>query len=157
MKKDSASKAEFDKNWYDVWMKQSTEFFEIADKNLKDMFAKNTPVNPENHMKQVQQWLDMWKNHWQSTILNEKQKTLENYWKIMAKMCNDASDLMVEEWTKRAREQNPVKNIHELYELWLNCCNEIYQKSTHTKSYQDAYGEFMNAALDFWKSAIPKK
>ena len=34
------NKIEFDTNWYELWMKQSKEFYESAEKNLKDMFNK---------------------------------------------------------------------------------------------------------------------
>lgn len=157
MEKDKSKNMNFDTNWYDLWMKQSKEFFETADKNLQGVFGKGSSANPEDHLKQIQQWLDVWKNQWQFTQLNEQQKAFENYWKTMAKMCSDASDMMVAEWIKRSHEHNPIKNTRELYELWLSCCHEIYQKSTHSQAYQDTYGEFMNAALKFWKSAIPPK
>lgn len=152
-----AKKANFDSNnWYELWMKQSKEFFETADKNLKDLFNKGAFVNPEDHLKQIQEWMDTLKNQWQFNQLNDQQKAFENYWKTMMKMCNDASDMMLQEWIRRSRDQHPVKSIHELYELWLNCCHEIYQKSTHSKTYQETYGEFMNAAMKYWKSTMPK-
>lgn len=144
--------------WYDLWMKQSKEFFESANNNLKNMFdqEKESYLNPEEHIKQIQEWLETLKNQWQFIQLNEQQKAYETYWKMMNKMCAEASDMMLSEWMKKTREHQPIKNIHELYELWLNCCNEIYTKAMHSKSYQEAYGEFMNAALKFWKSATPR-
>lgn len=149
-------KSEFKNEWYDLWTKQSQEFFETADRNLKDMFGKNTFPNPEDHLKQIQKWLDSLKTQWQFTQLNEQQKMYENYWKMMSKMCSDASDMMVNQWIKRNREHDPVKNTRELYELWLNCCQEIYEKSMHSESYQKAYGDFMNSAIKYWKSVTPK-
>lgn len=149
-------KFDFNIGWYELWMKQSKEFFETADKNLKDMFSKGTPVNPEEHMKQIRQWLDSLKNQWEFIQLSDDQKAMQTYWKNMTKMCLDASDKMLEEWIKRSREKDPVKSVRELYEIWLNCCHEVYQKSLQSKTYQDAYGEFMNAAFKFWKAGMPK-
>ncbi len=149
-------KAKFEHNWYDLWTKQSKDFFDSADKNLKDLFGKSTTVNPEDHLEKIQQWLDTLKNQWRFIELNQQQKAFENYWKTMSKMCNEASDMMLQEWIKRSRGQQPIKNVHELYELWLNCCHDIYDKSTHAKSYQDTYGEFVNAAMKFWQSTMPK-
>jgi hypothetical protein len=149
-------KAEFKTNWYDLWMKQSKEFFDTADKNLKDLFNKSTFPNPEDHLKQIQKWLDALKTQWQFTQLTDQQKMYENYWKMMSKMCSDASDMLVGQWIKRNREQDPIKNTRELYELWLNCCQEVYEKAMHSAAYQKAYGDFMNAALKYWKSAMPK-
>lgn len=144
------------RNWYELWMNQSKAFFESADKNLKDVFGQGAGANPEEHLKQIQQWLETLKNQWQVTQLTEQQKHYAEYWKTMSKMCSDANDMLLNQWIKRTREKHPIQNTHELYELWLNCCSEVYQKAMHSKSYQDAYGEFMNAALQFWKNAIPK-
>lgn len=147
---------DFNTNWYDLWMKQSKDFFTSADDNLKDMFSKGTYANPQDHLEQINEWLEKLKHQWEFTQLTEEQKVYQTYWKTMSKMCSDASDMMVEQWIKRSQEKNPIKTVHELYELWLNCCHEIYQKSVKSKAYQDAYGEFMNAAFKFWKSAMPK-
>ncbi len=142
--------------WYDLWMKQSKEFFDSANKNLQDMFEPGAFAKPEDHLKQINQWLETLKNQWKFTQFSEQQKAYENYWKMMSKMCNDASDMMLDKWMERSREDKPIKNIRELYELWLNCCQEIYKKSMVSKDFQEAYGEFMNAALHFWKSTMPK-
>jgi len=150
------TKFDFNTNWYELWTQQSKEFFESAEKNLKGLFTQEAKINPEEHIEQINKWLETLKKHWQFTALNEQQKIHENYWKIMAKMCSDASDMMVKQWIQRGKENHPIENIRELYELWLNCCNEIYTKAMHSKSYQEAYGEFMNAAMHFWKSAQPK-
>lgn len=153
---DKGKKFDFNTNWYELWMKQSKEFFESANENLKGLFDTNASINPEDHLKQIRTWLDSLKSQWQFIQLNEQQKTYENYWKTMSQMCSDASDRMVEQWIKRSQEQKPVKDIRELYELWLNCCNEVYEKAMHSKSYQESYSEFMKAALKFWKSTIPQ-
>lgn len=150
------TKFDFNNNWYDLWMKQSKEFFETAEKNLKGIFDQKNFANPEEHLTEIRHWLDMMKSQWQFVQLNEQQKAFEKYWQTMSKMCTDAYDLMIEKWVARTRANNPVKDVHELYELWLNCCQEVYQKSMHSQTYQDAYGEYMNAALKYWKSVMPK-
>lgn len=143
-------------NWYQLWMDQSKEFFETANKNLAGFFGKGAAFNPEEHLQQINEWLESMKKQWAFTRLSEEQKNYQNYWNIMTKMCNDASDLMVEQWIKRSREKHPVQNIRELYELWLNCCHEIFQRTMQTDAYQEAYGQFMNAAFKIWKSTMPK-
>jgi hypothetical protein len=138
----------FDTNWYEMWMKQSKDFFSTAQENWFK--------NPQDHLKQIEQWMDTLKNQWEYSQLTKEQKAYQEYWIMMTKMCNEASDLMLKEWIKRSHDNNPIKSIRELYELWLECCHEVYQKSLQSKTYQDAYAEFMNAAAKFWKSAIPK-
>jgi hypothetical protein len=148
-------KFDFNQNWYDVWMKQSKEFFDTAEKNLKGVFNQDN-LNPQDHMKQINDWMETLKNKWQAMHLDEQQKAYINYWNAMSKMSMDANEMMLKLWMQRSKEHNPIKNIPELYELWLNCCNEVYKNAMHSKSYQEAYGEFMNAAIQFWKSALNK-
>lgn len=142
--------------WYDLWAKQSKEFFESAESNLQAIFGKDSFANPEAHLQQINDWLTAVKKQWQFSQLSEKQKDYQSYIDLMNKMYNDAAKMMMEQWIQRSHEENPVKNIRELYELWLNCCQEVYKKALSKKDYQEAYAEFMNSALKFWQSNMPK-
>jgi hypothetical protein len=113
-------------------------------------------MNPEDHMKVIHQWSENLKKQWNMTQLTEQQKVYENYWKMVHKMYVDAADMLVQQWTQRTKENNPVQNTHDLYSLWLQCCNTIYKQAMHSHSYQEAYGDMMNATINFWKSALPK-
>lgn len=144
------------KEWYELWQKQSKEFFDSAEKNLKIFMEQGSAFNPENHLQQIQQWMSLLKSQWQFMPLTEEQKAYASYWQMMMSMCNEACDRMLSEWIKRTREQQPIHSIRELYELWLNSCHEVYQTSIRNKAYQDAYGDFMNAAFKFWDSVMPK-
>jgi len=152
----SKNESNFNPNWYELWMKQSQDFFTTAEKNLQGVFGENTKVNPEDHLKQINQWLDALKKQWEYTQLSDEQKAYKMYWDVVTNMYNDASKLLLDQWIKRSREQKPITDIHELYELWLNCCHEVYQKAMQTKAYQEAYSEFMNAALKFWQATTQK-
>lgn len=137
-------------NWYDFWMQQSQTFFSSADEHLKDLFAKNTFVNPEMHTKQIQQWLDALKIQWQFAELTKEQQKFQEYWQMMAALYTEATEKMMEEWKSRTEDNNPITSTRELYELWLNACHEVYQKALKSKGYQDVYAEWMNATLKFW-------
>lgn len=149
--KDNHSKTDFT-DWYNVWLKQSRTFYESANQHLQGMFDKNTEVNPEEHTKKIQVWLESLKKQSDFSQLTDNQKIFIDYWQGVAKTYNEACDMLLQEWIKRSKENDPVKNIKELYEMWLNCCQAIYQQSLQNQSYQNAYGEFMNAAMTFWKS-----
>jgi len=153
---DKEKKTDFNQNWYDIWMKQSQLFFETAEKNLKNMFDTPTPIDPEAHAKEINAWLENLKKQWQFTELNMQQKEYEAYWRMCAKMSNEAAEMILAQWTLRAKEKNPIKNIRELYDLWLDCCEKIYEKAMQSKAYQEAYGDYMNAVLNFWQSTMPK-
>jgi GR25 family glycosyltransferase involved in LPS biosynthesis len=143
---------DFNPDWYNVWMKQTKTFFDSA----ADLFTPEAMRKPEDHLQQMNAWLETLKAQWTFSQLNEQQKSHEKYLKEMSAMCIDAADLMSKQWVQRAQENNPVKNARELYELWLNCCNEVYAKAMHSQSYQNAYGDLMNATIHYWKAALNK-
>jgi len=144
-------------DWYELWMKQSQDFFTTANKNLKDLFEKNGFVKPEEHADQINQWLENLKKQWETFQVSHEQQAYQSYWKMMTQLSDDAFNLMMQQWKKRNEESKPIKNIQELYELWLNCCREVYQKSLQAHSVQEAYTDFMNSAVKFWTAAMNKK
>lgn len=147
---------QFNQNWYDMWMEQSKQFFNTANSNLKNVFEGQTFSKPEDHLQQIQAWLETLKSQWNVMNVSQDQKQYEKYWKAMIEMSTEASELLLAEWIKRTRDNKPISDVRELYELWLNCCQEVYTKKIHSANYQEMYGEFMNAAMKFWKTAIPK-
>ncbi len=149
-------KMEFNTDWYESWMKQSKEFFDSANKNVKNVFPQDGFTTPDENLKQMNQWVEMLKKQWQMTQLMEQQKAFEAYLKMTTKMCNESADMLLEQWIKRSKEKNPVKSMQDLYELWVDCCKEIYKKSMTSKDFQQLYDQYMNAMLQFWKSAMPK-
>lgn len=142
-------------DWYAMWMQQSKVFFDTANENLQTLFSKSQPFDPAAHMEKIELWLEELKKQWQLNAFNMQQKTSGDYFQMMFKMMNDATDLMLKQWVKKVNEQDAIRNIHDLYALWLNCCHETYQQYMHTKTFQEAYGEFMNKMFKFWKSNIP--
>ncbi|MBA3661406.1 MAG: hypothetical protein H0W64_06740 [Gammaproteobacteria bacterium] len=143
-------------DWYNLCMQQSKEFFSSADENLKNFFATDGYLNPEDNLKKITEWLNTLKNQWSFLQFPDDQDGNAIYWKNMNKMCHEASDLMVEQWVKRTRSQRPIRNVHELYQLWLECCQEVYQRSLQTNASPEKYGELMNAAFYFWKNNMPQ-
>lgn len=137
---------------YELWMEQSKDFFTTSEEYLNGLFKENKIVNPEEHIAHIETWINMMKQQWQMT---EAGHELQDYWNTMTRICSDAADLMLDEWRRSMHDEIPIQNIQQLYQLWLNCCHEIYQRSVHSKVFQDAYGEFMNRAFYFWKNAVP--
>lgn len=138
--------------WYTLWINQSKQFFESAEQNLKEMFKEGSTFKPEEHLKQVDAWLEKLKQQWKYNQLSEEQKAHQAYWATFANMYTQATDLMLEQWKKRSQD-NPIKSTRELYDLWLNCCSEVYQKSQQTQ----AFDEFRKAAVKFWDNLTPPK
>lgn len=138
-------------NWYDMWMKQNQAFMTSAQSSLKDLFNQPGQVDPQANMKQIQEWMETLQSQWNTMNLTKEQEKFQQYWEQMAKMSSEAAELMLNEWVKRAKDDKPVQTIHELYELWLECCHEVYSKAMKTPDFQQVYGDFMNAAMQFWQ------
>lgn len=155
-KKKDAHQGQDYTDWYGMWLEQSKAFFDSANENLQTLFAKGKPFDPEEHMKQVEMWLEKLKKQWQFSTFSAEQKMNTDYIEMMTKMMNDATDLMLRQWAKKVRDNDPIKNIHDLYALWLSSCHETYQRYMHSRTFQEAYGDFMNTMFKFWKSNIPE-
>lgn len=149
-------KTKFDTDWYDLWMQQSKQFFAATEQHLHDMFDKYQQFDPKQNTHQVQAWLDMLKQNWQAGVMGGQQKAFEMYYNMMMKMYNESANMMLEQWKQRYEEQNPIKNASELYELWLNCCNEVYKNNLNNNVYQQNFADMINTMAKFWKSMIPK-
>jgi hypothetical protein len=85
---------------------------------------------------------------------NEQVKAMQDYGSMMMKMSSQVSELMMKEWLIRAKENKPVKSSRELYEIWLNCCHQVYGEAMHEAAWQNTYGESVNALLHYWKNVI---
>ena len=154
-----SKKGQFDKatDWYDVWMQQSRTYFESADEHVKELFAQNVFAKPEENLKDINKWLESLKSRWERTQGMGGEDNFHPYWKMVSKMYQDAADLMLKEWIKRSHGTHPVNGIHDLYELWLSSCHQVYQQTLHTKMYQDMYGDLMSAAAKFWQTTTSMK
>lgn len=104
-------------------------------------------------LKDVQAWLDKLKHDWESIALPNKQ---QDYWRMMTEVHQQASEKLLEEWRRRAETTQAIQTMHELYELWLDYCHQAQQKILKSSSFQDAYGEWMNATAKLWQSVMPK-
>lgn len=145
-------------DWYELWMQQSKTFFDSAHEQLKKFQEKDLFSDPKKHSAEIEEWVKQLQELWETKIPpHDDNNPYEKYWHLMQTMCNEATELMVKEWMQRSSHQNKITSIRELYELWLDCCQEVYNKTTRDKIYQDAYGEFLNAAFDYWQTILPKR
>lgn len=143
-------------DWYEIWTKQSKAFFDSANENLQHVFSNHTQMNAEEQFEKIQRWLEQLKKQWQMQAFNSEQANASTYWTTILQMFNEASEQLMRKWTERQQQHDPIKNVHDLYELWLNCCHDVYQKTMKTHSYQETYANLMNQAFQYWKNFTPK-
>ena len=144
-------------DWYSLLIKQSKTFFGATEKNFNGLFTKEPSLGVDEQLQLMRQCLDIFRKQWEFVQLTEEQKAHQVYLRLLKKMYNDACELMFDQWSHRLKQENPIQNINELFDLWLHCCQATYQTTLHSASFQEAYQEWMNAALQFWQSAMPKE
>lgn len=144
-------------DWYGLWTKQSKNYFDAVEKNFNKLFVKEKSSTIEEQLQMMQQCLEMFKQQWEQIHSSQNDQAHQVYFKMLQKMYNDACELMFEQWSNRLKQNDPVQNIKELYELWLHCCQATYQNTLHSKSFQDANEDWMKAGMRFWEMAIPTK
>ncbi|OGT42721.1 MAG: hypothetical protein A3F42_06260 [Gammaproteobacteria bacterium RIFCSPHIGHO2_12_FULL_37_34] len=144
-------------NWHELWIKQSKTFFETVEKNFTYFFEKEKSIGLEEQLQLMRQCLDVFKQQWEFMQLTEEQKAHQVYLRLLKKMYNDACELLFDQWSNRLKQENPIQNMKELFDLWTHCCQATYQNTLHSQSFQEAYNEWMNAAIRFWESAMPAK
>lgn len=145
----------FNAPWFDLWQQQSKLFFSSVQQQMGDLFAHGTP-DPQAHAPQIQAWIDALKNLWKANEMHQYQKEQKKFWKMIEKMCIDATDQLLKEWQQRALSQQPINNVRDLYELWLSCCHQQYQETLRKKAYQAAYGDYMQQMLKAWNQFTPR-
>lgn len=153
MKKDDSFK--FNSYWYDIWEKQSQQFFTLTKQHLQACFDKED-FNIQEHFTQIQAWFNDLKQQWLSSLQTQEKNSYQEYADLINNIFNNAAELMLKKWEKKNKTSDPIKNMVELYALWLDCCHHACQKAQQTKTYQALYGDIMNSAMQFWKEMSSK-
>ena len=153
---DKGIKFDFGTDWAEMWMKQNQAFFDTAERMLKDFFNTNAFMKPEEHMRQIQQWQEAFRNQWQMPNFGDQQRIYEQYWTTMVKLYSDSLERMMDMWMVRSKNNDPIASVQELYQVWLKSCQEVFGKTIASTNYQDMYGDWMNNVLKFWKTMTPK-
>lgn len=55
---------------------------------------------------------------------------------------------MLEQRIRARRASEPPKNLRELYDLWIECGEQVYAESSHSEAYCRAQAAFANAATE---------
>ncbi|MBV9576336.1 MAG: hypothetical protein JO149_06905 [Gammaproteobacteria bacterium] len=144
----------FTQLFFENWMKQTKDFFAASEKNFQDIFAMKEKADfSSEQTEKMYAWIQLLKDQWRFIQLDHTLKVYEAYWSLLSKIYIEAADKLMHLWTERQRANNPVKNMQELYGLWLNTCHDIYYRAMQSSAYQTAYGDFLNETLKYWKSA----
>ncbi|HEY4366428.1 MAG TPA: poly(R)-hydroxyalkanoic acid synthase subunit PhaE [Steroidobacteraceae bacterium] len=66
---------------------------------------------------------------------------------VLAGVQADALDLLRERLHEREQQQRPLTQYRELYDLWVECGEQVYAKVAHSAAYAKLQAELGNAAM----------
>jgi class III poly(R)-hydroxyalkanoic acid synthase PhaE subunit len=66
---------------------------------------------------------------------------------VLARVQADALDLVTERLREREQQQQPITQYRELYDLWVECGEQVYAKVAHSPAYGKLQAELGNAAM----------
>jgi class III poly(R)-hydroxyalkanoic acid synthase PhaE subunit len=80
-------------------------------------------------------------------LLLDYERALQEYMQIHSKAGIDTLERLSKKVIVRAEQGEEIKSLREIYDLWVDCCEEAYNDIVFTKEYQDAYGRLVNALM----------
>jgi polyhydroxyalkanoate synthase subunit PhaE len=82
-------------------------------------------------------------------LLLDYERALQEYMQIHSKASIDTLERLSKKVIVRAEQGEEIKSLREIYDLWVDCCEEAYNDIVFTKEYQDVYGSLVNALMAF--------
>lgn len=107
-----------------------------AAKGLSDLFAKMPPIGLGRE--QVAIWQEL------ASIQAECQRLEQQLREVLAGVQRKALDLLDEKVRQR---REPVATYRELYDLWVECAEQVFAKVAHSDAYSKLQGELGNATV----------
>lgn len=80
-------------------------------------------------------------------LLLDYERALQEYTQLHSKTGIDTLERMSKKVIERAEKGQEIKSLREIYDLWVDCCEEAYNDIVFTEQYQDAYGHLINALM----------
>jgi class III poly(R)-hydroxyalkanoic acid synthase PhaE subunit len=80
-------------------------------------------------------------------LLLDYERALQEYTQLHSKAGIDTLERLSKKVIGRAEKGEEIKNLREIYDLWVDCCEEAYNDIVFTEVYQDAYGSLINALM----------
>jgi polyhydroxyalkanoate synthase subunit PhaE len=80
-------------------------------------------------------------------LLLDYERALQEYTQLLSKAGIDTLERLSKKVIDRAKKGGEIKSLREIYDLWVDCCEEAYNDIVFTEEYQDAYGHLINALM----------
>ena len=86
---------------------------------------------------------------WRSVIAAQAdcQRLERELHEVLLRVQNDALNLVQERLRERNGKQEPIKQLRDLYSLWVECGEQVYAKVAHSDAYSKLQAELGNATM----------
>lgn len=120
--------------------------------------------NDANFDSDLKRWLDALKTQLQhgQKIFNDTfhagstENPFVDYWQLYKKYIStiydfqeQALDLLYEKINEQLDQDKAIENPQQLYALWLDCCELIYEKLIDNHDYRHTYSHYVNTLLAY--------
>lgn len=124
--------------WHSAWT-VSNALRVGAGKGVADLLAKLPPIGPARE--QAAAWREL------AAIQAECQRLEQELQTVLMGVQRDALDLLEQRVRERLAAQQPIANYRELYDLWVDCGEQIYAKLAYSDDYAQLQAQFGNASI----------
>ncbi len=80
-------------------------------------------------------------------LLLDYERALQDYAHVHGKLGIDTLELLSKKVIARAEKGEEIKSLREVYDLWVDCCEETYNEFVFTDEYAEVYGHLVNALM----------
>lgn len=124
--------------WRGVWTTADSAQNSAA-KGFSDLFAKLPPIGLARE--QVAVWQEL------ASIQAECQQLGQQLREVWVDVQRKALELLDERVRQRREQQEPVSSYRQLYDLWVECAEQIFAKVAHSDAYSKLQAELGNATI----------
>lgn len=110
-----------------------------AGQGIAELLAKLPPIGPARE--QVAAWREL------AAIQAECQHLEQELQTVLMGVQRDALNLLEQCVRERGANQQPLASYRELYDLWVDCGEQIYAKLAHSDAYAKLQAQFGNASI----------
>ena len=80
-------------------------------------------------------------------LLLDYQKAHQKYTSFFVEINKQSLDCMRDRLLARTQEDEPITSVRGLYDLWIDCSEQVYARNVMTEDYAKMHGEMINALM----------
>ena len=126
--------------WRTAWTTGSMAT-DIAAERFSDLLRRLPPVGLARE--QTEAWREL------ADAQVEVRRLEQEFKLVLTRVQSEALALLEEKVRERAQTAKPIASFRDLYDLWVDCGEQVYAKVAHSESYSRLQAELGNATMRF--------